>query len=131
MYYSYVEIEYVATSFSPARTDLALKLLRDYIMGRVRCIKPKEDVISLLGSKKPSKKLVKKSNKWQAPYRSDWRQKLSKGSGKIVLMPCTTGVCWGVCVCVFLLNLQYSEAFPTSGLSSPGGIVLRAPRCCC
>jgi hypothetical protein len=28
MYYSYVEIEYIATSFSPARTDLALKLLR-------------------------------------------------------------------------------------------------------
>jgi hypothetical protein len=28
MYYSYVEIEYVATSFSPARTDLALELLR-------------------------------------------------------------------------------------------------------
>jgi hypothetical protein len=27
MYYSYVEIEYVATSFSPARTDLALKLV--------------------------------------------------------------------------------------------------------
>jgi hypothetical protein len=27
MYYSYVEIEYVATSSSPARTDLALKLL--------------------------------------------------------------------------------------------------------
>jgi hypothetical protein len=27
MYYSYVEIEYVATSFSPARTNLALKLL--------------------------------------------------------------------------------------------------------
>jgi hypothetical protein len=27
MYYSYVEIEYLATSFSPARTDLALKLL--------------------------------------------------------------------------------------------------------
>jgi hypothetical protein len=27
MYYSYVEIEYVGTSFSPARTDLALKLL--------------------------------------------------------------------------------------------------------
>ncbi len=27
MYYSYVEIEYVATSFSPARTGLALKLL--------------------------------------------------------------------------------------------------------
>jgi hypothetical protein len=30
MYYSYVEIEYVATSFSPARTDLALKLLMYY-----------------------------------------------------------------------------------------------------
>jgi hypothetical protein len=27
MYYSYVKIEYVATSFSPARTDLAVKLL--------------------------------------------------------------------------------------------------------
>jgi hypothetical protein len=27
MYYSYVEIEYVATNFSPAKTDLALKLL--------------------------------------------------------------------------------------------------------
>jgi hypothetical protein len=27
MYYSYIEIEYVATSFSPAITDLALKLL--------------------------------------------------------------------------------------------------------
>jgi hypothetical protein len=28
MYYSYVEIEYVATCFSPARTELALKLLK-------------------------------------------------------------------------------------------------------
>jgi hypothetical protein len=28
MYYSYLEFEYVATSFSPARTDLAVKLLR-------------------------------------------------------------------------------------------------------
>ncbi len=28
MYYSYVEIEYVATSFSPARMELAVKLLR-------------------------------------------------------------------------------------------------------
>ncbi len=27
MYYSYVEIEYVATSISPARTDLALNSL--------------------------------------------------------------------------------------------------------
>ena len=31
MYYSYVEIEYVATSFSPARMDLALKLLIVYV----------------------------------------------------------------------------------------------------
>jgi hypothetical protein len=27
MYYSYIEIEYVATSFSPTKTDLAVKLL--------------------------------------------------------------------------------------------------------
>ncbi len=32
MYYSYVEIEYVATNFSPARTDLALKLLSDNLL---------------------------------------------------------------------------------------------------
>ncbi len=32
MYYSYVEIEYVATRFSPARMDLALKLLRAKIL---------------------------------------------------------------------------------------------------
>ncbi len=36
------------------------KELRDYIMGRVRCIRPKSDVVSL-GQKKASKKLVKKS----------------------------------------------------------------------
>ncbi len=35
--------------------------LRDYIICRVRCIKPKADVISL-DRKKPSKKLVEKSN---------------------------------------------------------------------
>jgi hypothetical protein len=29
MYYSYVEIEHVAMSFSPTRTDLAVKLLND------------------------------------------------------------------------------------------------------
>jgi hypothetical protein len=34
--------------------------LRDYIMGRVRCIRPKTDVVSL-GQKKASKRLVKKS----------------------------------------------------------------------
>ncbi len=27
MHYSYVEIEYIATSFSPARTDLTVELL--------------------------------------------------------------------------------------------------------
>jgi len=32
--------------------------LRNYIMGRVRCIRPKTDVVSL-GQKKASKKLVK------------------------------------------------------------------------
>jgi hypothetical protein len=30
MYYFYVEIEYLATSFSPARMDLALKLLKGF-----------------------------------------------------------------------------------------------------
>ncbi len=30
MYYSYVEIEYVAMSVSPARTDLAVKLLSKF-----------------------------------------------------------------------------------------------------
>jgi hypothetical protein len=35
MYYSYVEIEYVATSFSPARTDLAVKLLNNSIMEKL------------------------------------------------------------------------------------------------
>ncbi len=38
MYYSYVEIEYVATSFSPARMDLAVKLLTsinvDFVLKR-------------------------------------------------------------------------------------------------
>ncbi len=32
MYYSYIEIEYLATSFSSARTDLALKLLSYYFL---------------------------------------------------------------------------------------------------
>ncbi len=34
MYYSYVEIDYVATSFSPARMDLAVKLLMLYHLGK-------------------------------------------------------------------------------------------------
>ncbi len=37
------------------------RVLRDYIMSKVRCIKPKADMFSL-GRKKPSKKLVRKSN---------------------------------------------------------------------
>ncbi len=37
MYYSYVEIEYVATSFSPARTDLALKLLSIQQSANILC----------------------------------------------------------------------------------------------
>ncbi len=35
MYYSYVEIEYVAMSFSPARMDLALKLLNFQLLLKV------------------------------------------------------------------------------------------------
>ncbi len=35
MYYSYLEIEYVAASFSPARTDLSLELLRINMWNRV------------------------------------------------------------------------------------------------
>jgi hypothetical protein len=48
MYYSYVEIEYIATSFSPARTNLALKLLRalDRLIAR-------EKQICLLGALSP------------------------------------------------------------------------------
>jgi hypothetical protein len=34
MYYSYIEIEYVATSFSPTRTDLAVKLLTALIYSK-------------------------------------------------------------------------------------------------
>ncbi len=37
MYYSYVEVEYIATSFSPARTDLALKLLSNILNWTSTC----------------------------------------------------------------------------------------------
>jgi hypothetical protein len=37
MYYSYVEIEYIARSFSPARTDLALKLLTNHLLLPKNC----------------------------------------------------------------------------------------------
>ncbi len=37
MYYSYIEIEYVATSFSPARMDLAVKLLNALEMLDLSC----------------------------------------------------------------------------------------------
>jgi hypothetical protein len=40
MFYSYVEIDYVATSFSPARTDLALKLLMAALMDGINLEEP-------------------------------------------------------------------------------------------
>ncbi len=49
MYYSYVEIEYIATSFSPSRTDLALKLLNNKIMIRVQGCVQDYDVARLNG----------------------------------------------------------------------------------
>jgi hypothetical protein len=45
MYYSYVEIEYVAASFSPARTDLALKLLINMSKMRMEAKKPHNTVL--------------------------------------------------------------------------------------
>jgi hypothetical protein len=51
----------VADFMTKPLQDSQLRELRDYIMGRVRCFKPKADVISL-GHKKPSKQLVKKFN---------------------------------------------------------------------
>jgi hypothetical protein len=36
MYYSYMEIEYLATSFSPARTDLAVKLLTKMLTALIK-----------------------------------------------------------------------------------------------
>ncbi len=44
MYYSYVEIEYVAMSFSPARMDLAVKLLTSLLL--------KDNTVVLKGSKR-------------------------------------------------------------------------------
>jgi hypothetical protein len=38
MYYSYVEIEYIATSFSPTRTDFAVKLFKSV------CIVPHQSI---------------------------------------------------------------------------------------
>jgi hypothetical protein len=52
--------EMVADFMTKPLQGSLFKKLRDYIMGRVRCIKPKTDVVSL-GQKKASKKLVKKS----------------------------------------------------------------------
>jgi hypothetical protein len=52
--------EMVADFMTKPLQGSLFKKLRDYIMGRVRCIKPKRDVVSL-GRKKASKKLVKKS----------------------------------------------------------------------
>jgi hypothetical protein len=52
--------EMVADFMTKPLQGSLFKKLRDYIMGRVRCIKPKTDVVSL-GQKKASKKLLKKS----------------------------------------------------------------------
>ncbi len=46
MYYSYVEIEYVATSFSPARRDLALKLLIEIIFFLIRIDKLNKTLVN-------------------------------------------------------------------------------------
>jgi hypothetical protein len=35
MNYSYVEIEYIATSFSPAKMDLAVKQLMDAVLATI------------------------------------------------------------------------------------------------
>ncbi len=72
--------------------------LRDYIIGGVRCIEPKADVISL-GRMKPSKKLVKKSNvngKRRIPVTGNksWAKVLAQK----YWYHCTTGVCWGYIV---------------------------------
>jgi hypothetical protein len=62
MYYSYIEIEYVATSFSPARTDLALKLLRHKTVPRISL--PTEMVCPLkdlqLNTTKPTEESLEK-----------------------------------------------------------------------
>ncbi len=55
MYYSYVEIEYVATSFSPARTHLALKLLT--IRGSVMEANVQQEVAALIYHIVPSIRL--------------------------------------------------------------------------
>jgi hypothetical protein len=52
--------EMVADFMTKPLQESLFKKLRDYIMGRVRCIKPKTDVVSL-DQKKASKKLVTKS----------------------------------------------------------------------
>jgi hypothetical protein len=58
MYYSYVEIEYVATSFSPARTDLALKLLtRKIYMDYIKDPCNKETTMKYLKETLPQNKV--------------------------------------------------------------------------
>jgi hypothetical protein len=51
MYYSYIEIEYVATSFSPARTNLALKLLTRKKISAMICVDMQDVRIVLLSKK--------------------------------------------------------------------------------
>jgi hypothetical protein len=47
MYYSCIEIEYLATSFSPTRTDLALKLLRAIYLVFKTASRDAEEVIKV------------------------------------------------------------------------------------
>ncbi len=48
MYYSYVEIKYLATSFSPARTDLAVKLLSNLDFKLLSSLSAMDGVVSRL-----------------------------------------------------------------------------------
>jgi hypothetical protein len=64
--------------------------LRNYIMGRVRCIRPKTDVVSL-GQKKASKKLVKKSHSY-------WQQDMCQGYDTVAFPPlCHRSVLGFIC----------------------------------
>jgi hypothetical protein len=64
MYYSYVEIEYVATSFSPARMDLALKLLRHFL-GMVEMLAPLTDLVEECTETKTTRMNKTKKKHWR------------------------------------------------------------------
>ncbi len=60
MYYSYVEIEYVAMSFSPTRTDLALKLLKLHKKYNLNHFAPMHICLRRLCLRPPDPNTVKK-----------------------------------------------------------------------